>query len=461
MRFRRRGLFASCTLAIALPWAADAAPAAAPPPFPADSSAIVDAGTAVLCEALVFINYAGQKDRLMISQSGRFAERVVSAAVKALRRSGRTVGPAVHASSGILLDLDDNYRLAWERPRRERIGAPPFGQPPFQLDARFKADESTLADWCALAKRVVEGDSTAAPEAARLARNMRAGELLVVVVRGSRTTTREQIKGNPLAGAVDDERVNNVDASTALDLALYEEGDGQRLWAFTARLSGWNGNSPKRVAEWTEAAMELMPSPGAQGRLDGVGTRGFRAPYRNEMALRLGGGRVGHEYSAFGFGTRVTHLLRPWVSVGLQIDWQSVRSSRFLMGGSGTLAGVPFDYQRELHHVELDLSPVYPVLEVYRPLFAGTLASVGLSGGYALAFLKAQSYETQILGGWGWAAHAGLIWRSPRSFGIGLEGMYQRVQPERNGTDPVTLAPVRERVDLDGWGMLLVLNVWQ
>jgi hypothetical protein len=85
-----------------------------------------------------------------------------------------------------------------------------------------------------------------------------------------------------------------------------------------------------------------------------------------------------------------------------------------------------------------------------------------VSGGYAVSFLKAPNYEQQTLGGWGWAAHAGLRWRSPlRGAGIGLEGMYQRVRPERDGTDPVTMARVWERLDLDGWGLLLSLNVWQ
>jgi hypothetical protein len=78
-----------------------------------------------------------------------------------------------------------------------------------------------------------------------------------------------------------------------------------------------------------------------------------------------------------------------------------------------------------------------------------------------VTFLKAPDYELQTLGAWGWAAHAGLRWRLPlRGVGIGLEGTYQCVQPERDGTDPVTLARVRERLDLDGWGLLLSLNVW-
>lgn len=463
LRLRRHGPLASCALSIALAWTAGAAHAVAPSPVPADSSAIVDASTAVLCEALVFIDYAAPRDdRMMIGQCRRVADQLVAAAVRALRRSGRAVGPALYASSGILLDPGDTYRFAWERPGRERTGDPPFGQPPFHADAYLAAGESTLADWRDLAKRVTAHDSTAAPEVTRVARYMRAGELLVVIARGSRSTVREHMKSNPLASAADDERLYKVDAGTTLDLALYEGGDGRRLWAFTARLSSFAAASAKRLADWTEAALERMPPPGTQGRLDDARTPGFRAPYRGDLATRLGGVRVGRDNAAFLFGVRAAHLFRPWISAGFQLDWQRIRPSRFLMGGSGTLAGVPFQYRRDLHDVELDLFPFYPVLEVHLPRFAGTLASSGVSGGYALAFLEASDYELQILGAWGWAAHAGLRWRSPlRGVGIGLEGTYQRVQPERDGTDPLALAPVRERLDLDGWGLLLSLNVWQ
>jgi hypothetical protein len=458
----QRRLIASCVTAIALACAAGAAHALEPLTVAPDSSAIAVPRTAVLCEALVFIDYKQQKDRLLIGQSRGIAERVVAAAVQALRRSGRAVGPALHASSGILLDPEETYSLAWERPLRERAGSQPLGRPPFNTDARFAAGGRTLADWRELAKRVTAHDSTTAPEAARLARGMGAGELLVIVVRGSRTTAREQLKWNPLAGMVDDERVNNVDAWTGLDLALYSGDDGRRMWAFTSRLSGWNGYSGGRLAEWTEAAVKLLPAPGAQGGQGDAGTPGFRPPYHDQLTLRLGRVQVGDGHAALGFGTRAARLFRPWISAGIQIDWQAVRSSRLVMGGSETLAGVPLEYQRELHHVELDLSPVYPVIEVHLPRFANTFASAGVSGGYALAFLKAPGYETQIFGGWGWAAHTGLGWRAPRrAIGIGLEAMYQRAQPEHNGTDPLTLAPVRERLDLDGWGLSLSLNVWQ
>jgi hypothetical protein len=204
LRSRRRR-FAPSAVALALAWTAGASHAAVPPPVPADSLAIVGTGTAVLCEALVFIDYAApREDRIMIGQSLRIADQLIAAAVRALQRSGRPVGPAVHASSGILLDPELIYRFAWERPSRERTGDPPFGQPPFHADARF--DESTLADWRDLAKRVTAHDSTAAPEAARLARAMPAGELLVVVARGSKRTAREKLKWNPLAGALDEER---------------------------------------------------------------------------------------------------------------------------------------------------------------------------------------------------------------------------------------------------------------
>src|SRR6185295_12223130 len=233
-----------------------------------------------------------------------------------------------------------------------------------------------------------------APGAVRLARRLGAGELLVIVVRGSRTAAREQLKWNPLAGAVDDERINNVDAWTAIDLALYAGDDGRRVWAFTSRLSGWNGNSGRRLAEWTEAAVKLIPAPGAQGGRADLGTPGFRPPYHDQLTLRLGRVQVGDDHGAFTLGTRAARLFRPWILAGFQIDWQAVRCSRFVMGGSEALGGDTFEYHRELHHVELDLAPVYPVIEVHLPRFAGTFASAGVSGGYALAFLKAQGYET-------------------------------------------------------------------
>jgi len=292
---------------------------------------------------------------------------------------------------------------------------------------------------------VTAHDSTPAPGATRIARRIGAGEVLVVVARGSRPTIQEHMKGHPFAGSVDDERLDRVAASTRLDLALYEGGEGRRLWAFTTALGSFAASSAQRLADWTGAAIEQMPPPGTRRGLEDARAPTFHAPYRGELALRLGAAGIGRPNEAFLFGTRGVYLFTPRLGAGIQLDWQKVFASSSPVGD-----------------VTLDLFPLYPVIEMQLPVFMRMVASAGVSGGYALAFLKPQGSDTQILGDWGWAAHAGLRWRSPlRGGGVGLEAMYQHVQPERDGTDPITMAPIRERLDLDGWGLALSLNVWQ
>lgn len=416
--------------------------------------------TAVLCESEVWLDYGRQEDRVMIHESRRVAERVLKGASRTLGRRGRVAGPVLHASTGILVDPAAEYPLAWERPRRERVGEPPLARAPFHLEPRLAASESTLADWRELVRRVSAGDGSPAPEAVRLAAELACDELLVLVASSNRVTKREALveQGNPFAGLVDEEGV--LQAWTRLDWALFDARDGVRRWVSSRRLEGWNANSRKRLGDWTEAAIASLPPPGESSRAPGAGSGEFQPPWRTELVLRLGAGGAGGDYPGFVAGARGGWLLRSWWSLGAQLDAHFGFYDRRDLRGSGSLAGVPYEMRRPLAEPEIGVFPLEAATQFQLPRWGRVRPYVGGTAGYTVATLESPEYPLEFLGGWSRGLHAGVRLAGEQSGGgIGLELGYVWARPERDGTDPQSGAPVRERLDLDGWRVLLAMTI--
>jgi hypothetical protein len=162
--------------------------------------------------------------------------------------------------------------------------------------------------------------------------------------------------------------------------------------------------------------------------------------------------------SSFELDTRLGMRVRGPLLAGFVLGWTTSDQADFLVPAEGTRSdGTKTRFQYHLRNAKVDVFPLYPQLYVTQE-WGLVATAVGVGGGYQLAFVEAEAFQTQILGGWGGTLWAGGYYDirpdNPVVFaGLGIEAAYNLGNVRRNTLDRALSIPVRQELDTAGWSV--------
>lgn len=165
----------------------------------------------------------------------------------------------------------------------------------------------------------------------------------------------------------------------------------------------------------------------------------------------------------FELNTRLGMRVRGPVLAGFILGAASIEQGDFRIPARATRSGGTRIPDYHLKNAKIDLFPLYLHLYVTQERNR-TATVVGIGGGYQMAFVEADAFQTEIFGGWGGSAWAGEYYDirpdNPETFvGLGIEAAYHLGTVRRDTFDRALAIPVRQELDTTGWSVRLAARL--